>query len=288
VQYRPDIDGLRAVAVLAVVAHHAFPDLLPGGFVGVDIFFVISGYLITRDILERQAAGTFTLADFYRRRVRRIFPALVVVLAATLLAGSLLLFKDEFERLIRHTLASALFAQNFVLLGESGYFAPAAQLLPLLHLWSLAVEEQFYLVWPLLLGLGLRLRWTQAMMVSSFVLLLWLVAEAPAAAYYLPLSPSPAGSSPFCRSPAPPCAGSGSPSRVLPRATCRCRRWCRPWGQPASSRRGRIAGSPPAGWCSSGWFHIRCTCGTGRSWRSCGPSCRRRPWRSSSQPSWPR
>jgi peptidoglycan/LPS O-acetylase OafA/YrhL len=188
VQYRPDIDGLRAVAVLAVVAHHAFPDLLPGGFVGVDIFFVISGYLITRDILERQAAGTFTLADFYRRRVRRIFPALVVVLAATLLAGSLLLFKDEFERLIRHTLASALFAQNFVLLGESGYFAPAAQLLPLLHLWSLAVEEQFYLVWPLLLGLGLRLRWTQAMMVSSFVLLLWLVAEAPAAAYYLPLS----------------------------------------------------------------------------------------------------
>jgi peptidoglycan/LPS O-acetylase OafA/YrhL len=186
--YRPDIDGLRGIAVLAVVVHHAFPGLLPGGFVGVDIFFVISGYLITRDIVERQAAGTFSLADFYRRRVRRIFPALLVVLVATLLFGGLVLFPDELGRLFRHTAASALFGQNILLMSEVGYFDADAATKPLLHLWSLSVEEQFYVLWPLALMAGLRWRATVALIVASYAVMVWLVLESPAVAYYMPLA----------------------------------------------------------------------------------------------------
>jgi peptidoglycan/LPS O-acetylase OafA/YrhL len=186
--YRPDIDGLRGIAVLAVVAHHAFPGLLPGGFVGVDIFFVISGYLITGDIVARQAAGTFTLADFYRRRVRRIFPALIVVLIATAAIGSAILLADEFVSLLKHTAASALFVQNFNLLQEVGYFDTEAKYKPLLHLWSLAVEEQFYIVWPLALmvcPVAWRLRMTAGLIACSLGAMLAIDA---AAAYYLPFT----------------------------------------------------------------------------------------------------
>lgn len=150
--YRADIDGLRAVAVGLVVLYHALPGSLPGGFVGVDVFFVISGYLITAILLDEIRGGRFSLAGFYERRVRRLFPALVLVLAATLGAGYVVLLPGEFEALGKHTAAGAVYISNNVLRREAGYFDVAAELKPLLHLWSLAVEEQFYIVWPLILA----------------------------------------------------------------------------------------------------------------------------------------
>ena len=151
IPYRPDIDGLRAVAVLSVVAYHASPRLLSGGFVGVDVFFVISGFLISTIILREMEAGSFSLAGFYARRIRRLFPALIVVLAATLAIGWYFLLPHEFRALGRHMAAGAAYFINFTLKREAGYFDAAADEKPLLHLWSLAVEEQFYIVWPLLL-----------------------------------------------------------------------------------------------------------------------------------------
>lgn len=150
--YRPDIDGLRAVAVLAVLGFHAFPHALPGGFVGVDVFFVISGYLISTLLFQGLEAGSFSLLDFYRRRIRRIFPALAVVMLFSLAAGWFMLFPDEYTQLGRHAAAACAFVLNFQLWSESGYFDNAAESKPLLHLWSLAVEEQFYIVWPLVLA----------------------------------------------------------------------------------------------------------------------------------------
>lgn len=147
--YRPDIDGLRAVSILVVVLFHAFPDDFKGGFVGVDVFFVISGFLIGGLITHELDAGTFSFASFYARRVRRIFPALIVVVAAVLLIGWNSMFPQELRQLGRHIAASALFISNFVLLDEVGYFDMEAHTKPLLHLWSLAIEEQFYLLWPL-------------------------------------------------------------------------------------------------------------------------------------------
>lgn len=149
--YRPDIDGLRAVAILSVLIFHAFPTALGGGFVGVDIFFVISGFLISSIIFADMKAGSFSFKVFYMRRVRRLFPALLTVLATTLLAGWLLLFPAEFEELGKHIASGMGFIANFTLLGETGYFDKQAELKPLLHLWSLGIEEQFYIIWPLLL-----------------------------------------------------------------------------------------------------------------------------------------
>jgi peptidoglycan/LPS O-acetylase OafA/YrhL len=149
--YRPDIDGLRAVAIAAVVVFHAFPAAARGGFTGVDVFFVISGYLISRIIWRGLDERTFTLAWFYGRRVLRLFPALVVVLVATLAAGRWLFLPDAFETLGKDVAAAAAFASNLVLWQDAGYFTENAALRPLTHLWSLAVEEQFYLVFPLLL-----------------------------------------------------------------------------------------------------------------------------------------
>lgn len=158
IQYRPDIDGLRAVAVLAVVIFHAFPAILPGGFVGVDFFFVISGYLIGGILLKSIANGTFSFADFYARRVKRIFPALLTVLAACYVFGWFGLFADEFEQLGKHIAGGAAFVSNIVLLNESGYFDNSAETKPLLHLWSLGVEEQFYFLWPIILWAAWKLR----------------------------------------------------------------------------------------------------------------------------------
>ncbi|MBR4876201.1 MAG: acyltransferase, partial [Rhodocyclaceae bacterium] len=155
-KYRPDIDGLRAVAVLAVVAFHAFPRWMPGGFVGVDIFFVISGYLISTILLENLARGTFSFTTFYMRRIRRIFPALALVLAASFAFGWYSLFADEFRQLGKHMAGGAGFVANILLWKEAGYFDTASELKPLLHLWSLGIEEQFYLVWPLVLWLVWR------------------------------------------------------------------------------------------------------------------------------------
>jgi len=152
-RYRADIDGLRAVSILLVVAYHAQPWLVRGGFIGVDIFFVISGFLITRIILSEAKAGTFSSLAFYARRVRRIFPALIVVLATTYLIGWIVLLPDGFALLGESTAAGVAFVSNLFQLHQTGYFAPDAAENPLLHLWSLGIEEQFYIFWPLLLVL---------------------------------------------------------------------------------------------------------------------------------------
>lgn len=148
--YRPDIDGLRAFAILAVVIFHAFPTLLSGGFVGVDVFFVISGYLISSIIFKNLQSDTFSFYDFYIRRIRRIFPALLLVLAATFLFGWITLLATEFQQLNKHIAAGLGFIQNIILFQESGYFDVNSELKPLTHLWSLGVEEQFYLAFPII------------------------------------------------------------------------------------------------------------------------------------------
>ncbi|NQW47320.1 MAG: acyltransferase, partial [Planctomycetes bacterium] len=150
-RYRADIDGLRAVAVVAVIAYHAFPRALPGGFIGVDIFFVISGYLISGILFREHGAGTFSFQNFYARRIKRIFPSLIAMLVLVLAYGWLALLPSEYQDVGRHGAAGSIFAQNIALLRESGYFDTAASLKPLLHLWSLAVEEQMYLFLPPLL-----------------------------------------------------------------------------------------------------------------------------------------
>jgi peptidoglycan/LPS O-acetylase OafA/YrhL len=151
VTYRPDIDGLRAVAVLSVIGFHAGPASFPGGYVGVDIFFVISGFLITSIICKQIEQGKFSFVDFYARRCKRIFPALIAVLLAVVAYGWLFLLPDEFARLGKHIAAGAGFISNFAFWREAGYFDKAADSKPLLHLWSLGIEEQFYLLWPPLL-----------------------------------------------------------------------------------------------------------------------------------------
>jgi peptidoglycan/LPS O-acetylase OafA/YrhL len=148
---RLDIDGLRALAVLMVVAFHAFPSIMPGGFIGVDVFFVISGYLISGHILEAVARNRFSFWEFYAKRCRRILPALLLVLLCVWILGRNSLLSGEYSQLGKHVLAGAAFVSNITLYQESGYFDGAANLKPLLHLWSLAIEEQFYLLWPVLL-----------------------------------------------------------------------------------------------------------------------------------------
>jgi peptidoglycan/LPS O-acetylase OafA/YrhL len=161
-KYRPHIDGLRAIAVLAVIVFHAFPAALPGGYVGVDIFFVISGFLISTILYSEfgapESGGVAIIGNFYARRIRRIFPALAVVLTACLIAGYYLLFSNEYAKLGFHVLASAGFYQNLLLSRETGYFNSDPASNPLLHLWSLGVEEQFYLFWPLIIWLLVRCR----------------------------------------------------------------------------------------------------------------------------------
>jgi peptidoglycan/LPS O-acetylase OafA/YrhL len=157
-EYRPDIDGLRALAIVPVVAYHAFPNYAPGGFVGVDIFFVISGYLISLIIFRGLVAGDFSFAGFYAHRIKRIFPALILVAGTCYAAGWFALLPEEFRQLGNHIAAGMGFVQNFVLWKEAGYFDVASELKPLMHLWSLAVEEQFYLVYPVLVWAAWKAR----------------------------------------------------------------------------------------------------------------------------------
>ena len=189
--YRPDIDGLRAIAVLAVIGFHAYPAWIRGGFVGVDVFFVISGYLISTILLTGMERGSFRFSQFYIRRIRRIFPALIVVLLACMVAGWLVLFSFEYKALGKHVAGSAAFVSNFVLWNEAGYFDKAAATKPLLHIWSLGIEEQFYIVWPLLLYLV----WKRKAATLGLLLLLLLSSftfnvlySEPAADFYSPLT----------------------------------------------------------------------------------------------------
>jgi peptidoglycan/LPS O-acetylase OafA/YrhL len=191
-KYRADIDGVRAVAVMAVVLYHGFPELMPGGFIGVDVFFVISGYLITEIITSGlDGSAGFSFADFYARRIRRIFPALITVLFATLAAGIYIFLPVELTSLAKNAIASALFSANLMLWSETGYFDIDANLKPLLHLWSLGIEEQFYLAWPLALWLTPH-RWRRAMiaivLTGSFALNVALVKTHPQATFYLPFT----------------------------------------------------------------------------------------------------
>lgn len=192
IRYRRDIDGLRAVAVLAVVFFHAFPVWEPGGFIGVDIFFVISGFLISGIIFRDLEAGSFSYADFYARRIKRIFPALAVVLAACCITGWFWMQPEEYKKLGRDVISGGAFFSNLALWKETGYFDAAAETKPLLHLWSLGVEEQFYLVWPILLGLMWRrlnfLTVSLTIAVASFALNVATVNTHPGAAFYSPLS----------------------------------------------------------------------------------------------------
>jgi peptidoglycan/LPS O-acetylase OafA/YrhL len=161
-QYRPEIDGLRALALIPVILFHAGFQAFSGGFIGVDVFFVISGYLITSIILSEQQAGVFTLLNFYERRARRILPALFVVMFACLPFAWLWLLPASLKSFSHSVVAVSGFASNIWFWQESGYFTRAAELKPLLHTWSLAVEEQYYLLFPILLLLTWRLgkRWS--------------------------------------------------------------------------------------------------------------------------------
>lgn len=168
--YRADIDGLRAISIIAVVIFHAFPAVLPAGFIGVDIFFVISGYLITGIILRGSHDGRFSLLAFYRRRVQRLLPALLPVLLFCLVAGYFALLPFEYASLGRHTAASSVFVPNLLFWTEAGYFDADSKLKPLLHLWSLGVEEQFYLTWPLLLLVAARIGLSAGVVVAGLLL----------------------------------------------------------------------------------------------------------------------
>jgi peptidoglycan/LPS O-acetylase OafA/YrhL len=195
--YRPDIDGLRAIAVLAVVAFHAFPNVVKGGFVGVDFFFVISGFLITGILqkdLQSETLGFWRyITQFYQRRIARIFPALLTVMAACLALGWCLLLPADFKILGKHLLAGAGFASNLVYWREAGYFDAAAETKTLLHLWSLAVEEQFYLIWPLLLWAAWKLRVKAVWMIGGLLIasFAWNVSQIhsqPVATFYSPFT----------------------------------------------------------------------------------------------------
>lgn len=191
IRYRHDIDGLRALAIIPVVLFHSGFKTLSGGYIGVDVFFVISGFLITsilyRDITEKR----FSLLDFYERRARRIFPVLFVMLFTTLIAGFILFRPDELLKLGRLSACSALFVSNVCLYLTAGYFTEGAAKLPLLHTWSLAIEEQYYIVFPVILMV--LLRWRRTLLLPAIATLLALsfitsvigLQVSPSATYYL-------------------------------------------------------------------------------------------------------
>ena len=191
--YRPEIDGLRTVSVMLVILHHFGWSWIPGGYIGVDVFFVISGFLITSIIVQEARAGKFSIAGFYKRRIIRLAPAYFLVLAATSVAGLVILLPAELTNYFTSVIYSTFFVANIYMWGEvGGYFGAQADVVPLLHLWSLAVEEQFYIFWPFTLLLGLRFiprRWLWptllAVVLASLFVSEWFVQNYRAAAYYL-------------------------------------------------------------------------------------------------------
>ncbi|NTW83563.1 MAG: acyltransferase [Chlorobiaceae bacterium] len=190
-KYRPDIDGLRAIAVLAVLFFHTEVPGFTGGFVGVDVFFVISGYLITTIIVKDIKSDSFSFSGFYERRIRRIFPALFSVMAFVLAAGAFLLDRNAFRDLGTNIWATTLFSANILYWQQAGYFEASSLLKPLLHTWSLAVEEQFYIVFPILLMAvakylkGNYRLWTIATFLLSLGISIYGVSYDKVAAYYL-------------------------------------------------------------------------------------------------------
>lgn len=190
-KYRADVDGLRAIAVLSVLLFHGGSGLFSGGYVGVDIFFVISGYLITTIIVREIDAGNFSIARFYERRARRILPALASMVVATLVAGAFLLTPEALTELAKSTVYASLFSSNLLFYLTSGYFDTPANVRPLLHTWSLAVEEQYYIFFPLLLILIARFgarryaRWLVSLGLLSFGACAVITHFHPSAAFYL-------------------------------------------------------------------------------------------------------
>lgn len=195
IAYEPHIDGIRAIAVIAVVLYHCELAIVSGGFVGVDIFFVISGYLVTKILVrEHNSTGRLDLTRFYARRMKRLFPAAFLMMAIVLLLGALSLEAavGEVQDLSKSVLSAMVFQANHYFLATTDYFSAAAVEVPLLHMWSLSVEEQFYLVWPALL-----IAWTNCrtpfvrrvsiglLVVTSFTLSVWLTAKHPSAAFHL-------------------------------------------------------------------------------------------------------
>jgi len=189
-KYRPEIDGLRALAVLPVILFHARIQTFSGGFVGVDVFFVISGYLITSIIQSDLAKGQFSIVNFYERRARRILPALFLVVACCLPAAWFWLWPNDMKAFSESVASVAVFSSNFLFLHQSGYF-DTAEVKPLLHTWSLAVEEQFYVLFPLLLFLAWRYarKWLVPLIIAvalaSFLLADWGSTSRPAATFFL-------------------------------------------------------------------------------------------------------
>lgn len=172
VTYRPDIDGLRALAIIPVVIFHAYPELLKGGFIGVDIFFVISGYLISGILIKECSLGSFSYTNFYARRIRRVFPALIIVLTTTLIIGCAWLMAKPLQLMARTLFAGTIFGANIQLLTVSqGYFEPSVKRNPLLHLWSLGVEEQFYIFWPIFVAIVSRLSFRNGIVAQSIIIL---------------------------------------------------------------------------------------------------------------------
>jgi peptidoglycan/LPS O-acetylase OafA/YrhL len=191
--YRPDIDGLRAIAVLLVITFHAYPEKVTGGFIGVDIFFVISGYLISLGLFHHVQSETFSILGFYERRVRRIFPALLTVIIVSFIVGWFILLPDEYKQLGKNIAGGAAFISNLLYWNESGYFDSLSINKPLLHLWSLGVEEQFYLFWPVLIYFLAKqksnfLKVTICLTVVSFIANLIFSNIDSVAAFYSPLT----------------------------------------------------------------------------------------------------
>jgi peptidoglycan/LPS O-acetylase OafA/YrhL len=190
-KYRPEIDGMRAIAVLSVILNHAGFVTVPGGFVGVDIFFVISGYLITSIILKEITQNRFSFLKFYQRRIRRIIPALFLVMFASLVTAYFMALPAQLEDISKSAIAVALSVSNFYFWSQSGYFAPASEFMPLLHTWSLGVEEQFYFLFPIITYIvctktKLSIRWLfVVLLLPLFLCSVYLSYHSPSFAFYL-------------------------------------------------------------------------------------------------------
>ncbi len=190
-QYRADIDGLRAIAVIPVILFHAQIPLFSGGFVGVDVFFVISGYLITGLILAEARNNQYTIWGFYRRRIRRILPALFAVLIASSILAWHILLPEDFRNYANSLIATISFASNVFFMRHLDYFATGAEFAPLLHTWSLAIEEQFYIVYPVALWLIFRylkhrlVHFLTITLLLSFGFSVWLTPANPTVSFYL-------------------------------------------------------------------------------------------------------